>query len=341
MPVWEEELAMRHAPVLLQKVHNRYKRADFIARVNFAYRWPNIHRNWDAVWETKAGRYKHKLTAHGYYSVVVTHTHYYLVYAFYHPQDWTAFWGSPARSSPHRINQHVHDMEGCLAVVPRRNDPRDERVGALVTISHHHFYSFAGREINGRMLPDNHRIVGASEDLDGPMQVTERFAGPGEPPTRVKLYSESGGHAIKGAKKDWGVDKRIIRYRPSLRRAQQPDEGGFVMEDDAYFQTARYKLVSMFVPGGLWDQHRNPRVFRTNDKGQEAFVDMGEAGQLVAGSANPPWGWDDRDDRHPPGTFARDPARLVADYFAGLGEFSGEYTHNRFLGIVAASAAPS
>ena len=54
--------------------------------------------------------------------VVATHTHFFIAYAFYHPQDWSAFWGSPARSSPAKADQHLHDMEGCLVVVPRADD---------------------------------------------------------------------------------------------------------------------------------------------------------------------------------------------------------------------------
>jgi len=333
MPTGEETLAFRHAPVLLQKIHNRHKRADFITRVDFSHRWPKIHKNWSAVWETVGGVYRHKLTAHAYYSVVETRTHFYLVYAFYHPQDWSAFWGNPARSSQYEIDQHVHDMEGCLAVVPKCDDRRQERVEAVITISHHHFYSFAGWETNGRKLEGTRSIAGSAEDLDGPIRVTDRFSARGEPPYRFKLYSESGGHAIKGARKGWGAENRIVRYRPSLRRAEEPDETGFIREDDAYFQTVRYKLVPIFAPGGLWDRREDPRVFRTNNKGQDAFVELDEDGRMAAGSANPPWGWDDKDDRHRPGEFARDPAHLVADYFSGMREFSREYVHNRYLEI--------
>lgn len=335
MPTWEEATALRHAPVLLQKIHARYKRADFVTRVDFAGRWAGIHDNWSAVWEKKNGGYRHKLTGHGYYSVVETHTHYFLMYAFYHPQDWSAFWGSPAKSDPARIDQHLHDMEGCLAVVPKRGDPGGERVEALITISHYHFYSFAGREIDGERVGGDFVIAGWNEDLDGPIQVTRRFGGGrGEPEYRFKLYAESGGHAIKGSLKGFGRDNRIVRYRPSLRRGEQPREDGFVKDGDAYFQTSTYRLLSVFDRNGLWEQRNNPAVFLPNSRGQAAFTRVGGDGKPVAGSANPPWGWDDADDRHKPGDFAWDPARLAAGYFTGLGEYSREYVHNRYIGIV-------
>ncbi len=335
MPAWEEALAFKHAPVLLQKVHSRYKRADFITRVDFAYRWDNVYKNWGAAWEEKNGGYKHKLKAHGYYSVVATHTHYYIVYAFYHPQDWTAFWGNPARSKPDQPGQHLHDMEGCLAVVPRRTNTDDERAEAIITISHYHFFSYAGWEKDDERIEGDYLIQGWTEDLDGPIRVTERFAGRrNEPPYRLKLYADSGGHAIKGARRGWGSENRIVRYQPTLGRAGEPDEDGFERETDAYFQTVRYKLLPIFSPGGLWAQHEDRRVFQPNEKGQESFVERDERGEFVAGSANPPWGWDDAADRHRAGDFAWDPAHLVSDYFTGLRGFSRTYLHNPYIGLV-------
>jgi hypothetical protein len=334
MATWEETVALRYAPVLLQKVHGRYQRADFITRVDFAHRWPDVHKNWDAVWEKKGAGYRYKLTAHGYYSVVETHTHLYLLYAFYHPQDWSAFWKSPATSDPTMANQHVHDMEGCLAVVPRRANRDAEKVEAVVTISHRQFYSFAGREHRGTPLGGDHLVRGWTEDLDGPIEVTDRFAGRGEPGFRFKLYADSGGHAVKATKKGWGSESQILRYRPSLTHAEAPKEGGFERETDAYFQTVRYKLLSLFAPGGMWARRDDRRVFRINAAGRETFARSMGNGELAAGGANPPWGWDDSDDRHQAGEIAWDPAHVVADYFTGLREFSREYTHNRYIGVV-------
>ncbi len=330
----EEALALRHAPVLLQKVHSRYSRADFITRVDFAGGWDGIHRNWHPVREKRGRGYRHNLTAHGYYSVVETHTHYYLLYAFYHPQDWSAFWGSPARSGPSQVNQHVHDMEGCLAVVPKRGGGDDEKVEALVTVSHRHFLSYAGREQAGGAPTALSLVTGWEEDIDGPIEVTSRFSGRGEPAGRFKLYADSGGHAIRATKRGWGSEANIIRYRPTLARAGSPKENAFEKESDAKFQTVRYKLVSIFERDGLWAQRENPAVFRVDPAGRQAFVVMSEKGVLTAGEANPPWGWDDVDDGVKFGDFAWDPARLADDYFAGMGEFSRQYLHNPYIGLI-------
>ena len=269
MPSWEEMLGLRHAPILLQKVHRRYQRADYITRVDFAHPWRDVCKNWEAVWQRWGTGYRHRLAAHGYYSVVETHTHYFLLYAFYHPQDWSAFWKSPSRSDPWRPNQHVHDMEGCLAIVPKRRNAEDEQVEALITVSHRDFYSYAGGDRGGTPAGP-YRIQGWAEDVDGPIEETARFAGRGEPRRRFKLYADGGGHAIRGNKRGWGSESHILRYRPSTTRAGVPKENAFERDGDAYFQTVRYKLVSVFEPGGLWKQRDNPRVFRPDARGRQA-----------------------------------------------------------------------
>jgi hypothetical protein len=125
-----------------------------------------------------------------------------------------------------------------------------------------------------------------------------------------------------------------VRYRPSLGRAERPKIDGFEKSGDAYFQTVRYKLVSIFAPGGLWAHREDRGVFRPDSEGQDAFVERDAHGEPVAGSANPPWGWNDASDAYKPGDLAWDPARLVAGYFSGLREFSRQYIHNPYIGIV-------
>jgi hypothetical protein len=76
-------------------------------------------------------------------------------------------------------------------------------------------------------------------------------------------------------------------------------------------------------------------VFQANPKGQDAFVRVAAEGrQRIAGKANPPWGWDDTDDRHKCGELAINPAHIVHDYLKGLREFSMEYVHNPYVNII-------
>jgi hypothetical protein len=333
MARWEQDLAFRYAPVVLQKAHSDHFRADYLTRVDFAHDWPEVWKNWTAPWETRAdGSHAHRLDGHGYYSVVATCTHFFLVYAFYHSQDWSAFWGSPARSSPSKPDQHIHDMEGCLMIVPRAHDSDGVGRGVvgMITISHWHFFSFAGWKGVPVDLPFN--VSGWKEDLDGPLLVSDRFAAEhGEPPWRVKLYVQSGGHGIKGSQDGWGDSELVVRYRPTTAAPGEPTDV-FTRDGDIWTQTVPYKLLSIFDRDGLWAQREKPEVMQTDDKGRDTLV-VRRGNRFEAGAAKPPWGWDDTNDAHKAGEFAWDPAHLVMGYFAGLREYSREYVHNPYLGI--------
>ena len=132
-------------------------------------------------------------------------------------------------------------------------------------------------------------------------------------------------HGIRGDTKGWGSEKDIIMYYPSLAEGSMPD-----IESSG---NAVYRLIDFHEPGGLWENRGNPNVFQENEKGQAAFVILDDNGKRIAGSANPPWGWEDFDDRHDCGIIATDPARLVYDYLDGFPEFSLEYIRNPYLGI--------
>jgi hypothetical protein len=100
------EIAYRCAPVIVQKVNRDNPRGDFITRIDFTAEgklesltgnWgavngtdPPAHtkKEWKAVIKKDPIPFKYKLLPHVYYSVVETHTHYLIMYAIYHPQDW-------------------------------------------------------------------------------------------------------------------------------------------------------------------------------------------------------------------------------------------------------------
>ncbi len=277
---------------------------------------------------------RNELPAAGYYSVVETATHYFILYAFYHGQDW--YDGDRFADKIRKIfDEHLHDMEGALAVVTKREDEADERVDAFMTISHFHFYCYTGwmKSELEYLYPDaewENGIRGLTESIDGsiwPMEDGDRI--------RFALYAQARGHGIRGDRKGWGSEKHIIPYYPSLTESDSPDTGGSIYgkSRELLLPDVRYRLIDFNEPGGLWENRGNPDVFQENEKGQVAFVILDDDGRRTAGSANPPWGWEDIDDRHDCGMIALDPARLVHDYLDGFPEFSLEYIHNPYLSI--------
>lgn len=328
MATKHEKLALRHAPVLHQKVNELNPRGDYITRVDLGGDWNDIINNWEYVQDTG-----NALEAAGYYSVAETTTHYFILYSFYHGQDW--YDGtSVAAKIRKKFDEHLHDMEGALAVVTKRpGRAADERVDAFVTISHFHFFCYANwLKTDRKPLFDDEwrdRVRGFAEDVDGniwPVLDGERY--------RFSLYAQSRGHGIRGDRKKWGLEKTYIRYLPSLTRAEDPDTKEYAVGKKRYrYKDIRYRLIDVHEPNGLWANRSNPNVFQANDNGQDAFVEPGPGRKPRAGSANPPWGWDDIDDRHKCGELAINPARIVHDYFTGLREYSLEYLYNPYLRI--------
>ncbi len=324
-----QSLAFRHAPVLKQKVSGLNPRGDLVTRVDLTGDLEGLVDNWTFVSDER-----NDLPAAGYYSVIETSTHYFILYAFYHAQDW--YDGDRLSDKIRKMfDEHIHDMEGALAVVTKRKDGEDERVDAFITISHLHFYCHTGWMRTGLeyLYPDDkweNGISGLVEDIDGgiwPMEDGDRI--------RFSLCAQAKGHGIRGDMKGWGSERQIIPYYPSLSESDIPGTGRSENGNDPerLLKHTRYQLIDFHESGGLWENRNNPNVFQENQKGQAAFVILDDNGKRVAGSANPPWGWEDIDDRHDCGMIALDPAKLVYDYLDGFPEFSLDYIYNPYLGI--------
>lgn len=100
--------------------------------------------NWDNL-----NRYR--LRARGYYSVVETRTHWFILYAFYHPRDWDkGFEG-----------EHENDLEGALAIV-RKGSSRYGRLEGMVMVFHKDFFSY---------VPEGSPLRSGGEDIDGELRM--------------------------------------------------------------------------------------------------------------------------------------------------------------------------
>jgi hypothetical protein len=370
----------------VQKVHRDNPRGDFITRVDFTKPGDltSLAKNWGAVNapfksrkdHDKAGNksFKYKLLPHVYYSVVETHSHYFVLYAVYHPQDWedgSSGWRPGGPKWTLAGSEHQHDMEGALVIAGKRTGRYDFRPDAMITISHWWFYSYANWRY---MRTDNkdaavfdesyeNRYRGSrvnKETLDGYLWANWHYDEEKQTTMRPKIYVQAKGHGIRGDRKDWGGEKRAIRYCPSLKKADEPafeesvvDNGirlcwrkpkdkdpnkdpNAVISGEAY----RYKLIDIFSPKesasgplGLWSSRDNPAVFQVDKKGQDSFAIHETNKRPKPGSAKPPWSWDDRDDARPTGELALQPAHIVYGYLGGIREFSLEYLRNPYLGI--------
>jgi hypothetical protein len=289
----DAELAFHWAPVHYQDTDDTDADADFVTAVDYDGDWSTID-NWEHQDDDRG-----RLRATASYSVVETGTHWFLVYAFYHPRDWCDVVFCQVVN-----DHHENDMEGLLLTV-RKDGTEFGRLEAMVTVAHAHFYSY---------VPAAGGFRGGQEDVDGTI-VTRSHDGTANRPT---TFQEAKGHGLFA----WGgggfPGGDGVVYLPSRSVSEVPSSGND--------RSVAYTLTGVFAAGGLWARRSNPETFARFG----AF--RGDNG--ADNAANAPWGWDDTDDGGQllGGELATDPAKLIAIYFSNLGAFSRAYARNGYLG---------
>jgi len=282
------ELALRWAPVHYQDTDSSDYDADHLSTVDYDADW-DARNNWEHQDDAVS-----RLVGSVYYSVVQTSTHWFLVYAYYHPRDWTEF-------DPFGLVTHENDMEGALLTV-RRDGSAHGVLEAMVSVAHGNFFSY---------VPAGSPYTAGRESIDGTLRL-QTVDGVARPTTR----QEAKGHgcfAWNGSSFPGGDG---VVYFPSSGAGEVPANGND--------RSVAYRLVDMFAASGLWAQRANTATFASfgtfrGDNGQD-------------NAANAPWGWDDGDDGSDlqRGLLATDPAKLVSIYFANEGTFSLTYERNGF-----------
>jgi hypothetical protein len=292
-------LAQRWAPIHYQDVdptgsHALSGRADYITRVDFD--GDLVARN---NWEN-AGGASASFAAHAYYSVVETSSHWFIVYMFFHPRDWTdSFFDT----------EHENDSEGLLVTV-QRDGSQYGILRSAVTVAHTDFFSY---------LPSGSNWSANAENIDGTLQMVS-YEGAPHPVTA----QQAKGHGLKARPYYDIAGGDGVVYYPSLSVAEVPSS--------ANDRDVKYKLIDLFAAGGLWEQRANANLFASF--GSFAGDSGGGCGSGAIGcssnAANAPWGWDDSNDGPARGTLATDPAGLVANYFTIPGGLSLSYTFNPY-----------
>ena len=190
-------LALRWAPIHYQDVDSTGSHAlggasDFITRFDYDGDL-NARNNWDNLGNAAFPR-----SAHGYFSVAETSTHWFIIYMFFHPRDWVdVLFGC----------EHENDAEGLLLDGrPRRVDVRGAEVGGH------------GRRLRLLVLPGARARPGPAnrESVDGTLQMAA-FAGDAHPVTA----QQAKGHGLR-ARPHYDIIGDGVVYFPSLGTAEVP-----------------------------------------------------------------------------------------------------------------------
>lgn len=300
------ELAFHHAPIHYQDTDSSHYRGDYLTRVDYDRNWTTTD-NWEHLSNFPQ-------QAFVYFSVVENATHWFIVYAFYHPQDW---------SDTPFDNEHENDLEGMLSII-RKDGTRHGKFEGMITVYHNDFFSFS---------PRNGRLRHGHENIDG--WVTMEFF---EGAEHVRTSQQAKGHGLKawphtGDFRGRSNEDGIIYY-PSKTTAGVPRNGND--------RRVYYKLIDIFEPNGLWA--RQLREARRSRDHSETFATWGKFKGGSGGScgdgtkmcsedaAKLPWLWDDHNDGPAyAGEMALDPVHLVDHYFNNLGAFPQKYIRNRYI----------
>lgn len=308
-------IAAAHAPVHYQDTNAASAIGDYLTAVDYDGDWSTID-NWDhledpASWATGGTG----LGAVVYQSVVETCTHDFIVYAMYHPRDWSNGIGQ----------EHENDMEGLVVAVRKDGTPNGHLEG-VITHAHDDFYSYtpAGSTWTAGHNPVLSPTTTSTEDIDGTLTFQSVDGA-----QHFVTSQEAEGHGLKaypyagnfsGLKGQDG-----ITYLPGTT-ADVPSSG------DA--RNVRYLLVSLLdaaYPLQLSQIEGAYATWGRFDGDESGGCGDGWDITCIEDSARPPWAWDDLNDQMAPGMPALDPATLFLSYFDDVGAFSTSYVSNRYL----------
>lgn len=343
----DHDIAVRLAPTFYQAL-GPDPRFDYITAFDFDGDWRGDN-NW-----ANAADEQRRLPAWVYYAVSETRTHYFVIYAAFHPRDYKggnergALLSEVLRDGARRVGEfdptglsqdavlaHENDMEGVLVVALKDgSDPRFTQVVRVETLAHNEFLKYTPTGVGPRGV-ERATVRGQS----------------------VELFIEPKGHGMEAYVGDdaqlRSAEQGFVIYRYT-GRAEELGLGRIPLGDTKR-ESVGYDLVSLYHT--LWARaHRgtgdtfgdefayaplsvSERQRSGDDEVRE--VDPGTLGASFRGGvggrnmARPPWGWfDSRERDRPLGEWFLDPAGIIARHFTPDEPFSRVYVHHPYLGIV-------
>jgi hypothetical protein len=340
----DREIAARFAPVFHQGLGNK-PRSDYITNFDFDGDWRGDN-NWINSQNTRF-----PLKAYVYYSVSETHTHFFVHYAVFHPQDYKGGQEhgpllseiiregikrggryDPTGLANEAVLAHENDLEGCLVVAAKATGNGDDLEQAEVvyveTLSHNSFLKYVARDTR--------------QPASGPR--FDSFETDGVHPL---LYVEPKGHGVTALRES---QRKLTRQKLLIYKY-----GGQADDPDGEHQgTISYELLPM--ASTIWQRARrgaketfgathkygtiSVNTIEKSGKASRHQFNLGTLGSAFLGKvgapnmARPPWAWFDRSDAgRVMGSWFFDPAATIKRDFALGKDLSESYLHAPLLGI--------
>ncbi len=286
-------LVENYAPFIAQETWFEPK-ADYLARFDY-----DGNQKGSDNWENLE---KGSSKAFVYYAVMETETHWFVIYNFFHPRDYTDF--CVAGSC------HENDNEGVILTV-RKDASKFGKLEVLETLAHNNVYSFT----------NNPAITKSAHDIDGQIEFYEKM--------HPILFIEAGGHGVfasssksslfNAAKMDFKENTGVTyTYNKKPERPQHSND-----------RNVSYALLPIFdewwskgnqqtnAANDIFENFYTYEPFGNRPKASAAFVSGAFHGKMAGKNmAKPFWAWHDRRTRDKKilntGQWALDPAYSVS-----------------------------
>ncbi|PIT98589.1 MAG: hypothetical protein COT74_12845 [Bdellovibrionales bacterium CG10_big_fil_rev_8_21_14_0_10_45_34] len=302
---YPEQIAQYHAPIVMQKTGHR-PQYDAITRFDFDGDWI-ANNNWENAEFFAAPAYV-------YFSVIETHTHYFVSYAFFHARDYS-------RNCIPWVC-HENDLEGIQLVI--RKVGEWGVVEVLQTLAHDQIYN--------DVRPQLHILPGELAGHTGRVAIYIEPGGHGIKQWVGPLQGEVGGHLRKLSDLEVLKDQlsSYLRYYPEgvAEDPNQAKNGSFsyaLLSTEDELWSRRDELGK----GSMYQKHFDYKGVRLSIKGlPNAFA--GE--EYGKGRAKPPWAWhDSADTAVQKGDWFLDPAYMTLQRVSMPAPYSLKYIRHNFI----------
>ncbi len=306
-------LAEHYAPKVAEETWFQPK-SDYLARFDLDGDWRGDN-NWDRA-EIGSSQ------AYVYYAAMETSTHWFLIYNFFHPRDYS--------DKCVAGTCHENDNEGMILTV-ERDGSQFGRLQTMETLAHNNIYSYR----NDRGVKKGvHRLDGKVEFSDSSHPVVFIESG------GHGVYGSDGGHSRYSARRDEFSEGTGVTYvfKGKAERPRHPND-----------RNVGYELLPIYEHWWLRAHGPSKRsrafdaYYAYEPQGGRPRPPLAEiAGSFLgrkhgSNKAKPFWGWHDNRTRKRKvlgtGQWGLDPAYAVSKNLHFPGRFSLDYTYNPYLGI--------
>lgn len=286
-------LVENYAPFIAQETWFEPK-ADYLARFDYDGNWRGADN-----WENLA---KGSSKAFVYYAVMETETHWFVIYNFFHPRDYSDFCVVGTC--------HENDNEGIILTI-RKDASKFGKLEVMETLAHNNVYSFT----------NNPAIKKGVHDIDGQIEFHEK--------THPIIFIEAGGHGVFGSNSDSSLfDTAKMNFKQNTGITyvynKKPESPRFTNDRnvsyallsiaDEWWEKGSQEIVKM---NETFDNFYVYEPFGNRPRTSAKYISGAFNGQMASKNmAKPFWAWHDKRTRDKKilntGQWALDPAYAVS-----------------------------